>query len=78
MLILSVLLFLPLYLYSFWTAGRTAAICILASCGFGMLWAPHNSGAGTFFIFAAGMCGRLAPGRNAYRAAGRWCWRWRR
>jgi two-component system sensor histidine kinase DesK len=67
MLILSVLLFLPLYLYSFWTGGRTAVLCILASCGFGMLWAPHNSGAGTFFIFAAGMCGRLAPGRNAPR-----------
>jgi two-component system sensor histidine kinase DesK len=67
MLILSVLLFLPLYLYSFWTGGRTAVLCILASCVFGMLWAPHNSGAGTFFIFAAGMCGRLAPGRNAPR-----------
>jgi two-component system sensor histidine kinase DesK len=67
MLGLSVVLFLPLYLYSFWTEGRRAAICILASCAFGMLWAPHNSGAGTFFIFAAGMCGRLAPGRNAPR-----------
>jgi two-component system sensor histidine kinase DesK len=32
-----------------------------------MLWASHNSGAGSFFIFAAGMCGRLAPGRNAPR-----------
>jgi two-component system sensor histidine kinase DesK len=67
MLGLSVVLFLPLYLYSFWTGGRTAVLCILASCLFGMLWAPHNSGAGTFFIFAAGMCGRLAPGRNAPR-----------
>jgi two-component system sensor histidine kinase DesK len=63
----SVVLFLPLYLYSFWTGGRSAVLCILAACGFGMLWAPHNSGAGTFFIFAAGMCGRLAPGRNAPR-----------
>jgi two-component system sensor histidine kinase DesK len=67
MLGLSVVTFLPLYLYSFWTEGRSAVICILAACGFGMLWAPHNSGAGTFFIFAAGMCGRLAPGRNAPR-----------
>jgi two-component system sensor histidine kinase DesK len=63
----SVVLFLPLYLASFWTGGRSAVLCILAACGFGMLWAPHNSGAGTFFIFAAGMCGRLAPGRNAPR-----------
>jgi two-component system sensor histidine kinase DesK len=63
----SVALFLPLYLFSFWAGGRTAVLCILAACLFGMLWAPHNSGAGTFFIFAAGMCGRLAPGRNAPR-----------
>jgi two-component system sensor histidine kinase DesK len=67
MVAVSVVLFLPLYLYSFWTGGRTAVACILAACVFGMLWAPHNSGAGTFFIFAAGMCGRLAPGRNAPR-----------
>jgi two-component system sensor histidine kinase DesK len=67
MLGISIALFLPLYLVSFWTGGRTAVTCILAACGFGMLWAPHNSGAGTFFIFAAGMCGRLAPGRNAPR-----------
>ncbi len=67
MLVLSAALFLPLYLVSFWTSGRSAVLCILAACGFGMLWAPFNSGAGTFFIFAAGMCGRLAPGRNAPR-----------
>lgn len=67
MLGLSVALFLPLYLYSFWTGGRNAVLCILGACVFGMLWAPHNNGAGTFFIFAAGMCGRLAPGRNAPR-----------
>jgi two-component system sensor histidine kinase DesK len=67
MLGLSVALFLPLYLVSFWTGGRGAVLCILAACLFGMLWAPHNSGAGTFFIFAAGMCGRLAPGRNGAR-----------
>ncbi|ALK95755.1 histidine kinase [Massilia sp. WF1] len=67
MLGISVLLFLPLYLFSFWAGGRSAVLCILAACLFGILWAPHNSGAGTFFIFAAGMCGRLAPGRNAPR-----------
>jgi two-component system sensor histidine kinase DesK len=67
MLGVSIALFLPLYLASFWTSGRTAVLCILAACLFGMLWAPHNNGAGTFFIFAAGMCGRLAPGRKAPR-----------
>jgi two-component system sensor histidine kinase DesK len=63
----TVVLFLPLYLVSFWTTGRTAVLCILLSCLVGFLWAPYNSGAGTLFVFAAGMCGRLAPGRNAYR-----------
>ena len=67
MLGVSVALFLPLYLFSFWAGGRSAVLCILAACLFGILWAPYNSGAGTFFIFAAGMCGRLAPGRNAPR-----------
>jgi two-component system sensor histidine kinase DesK len=67
LLVLSMVLFLPLYLYSFWAERRAAVLCILAACLFGMVWAPYNSGAGTFFIFAAGMCGRLAPGRNAPR-----------
>jgi two-component system sensor histidine kinase DesK len=67
MLGLTVLLFLPLYLYSFWVTGRAAVLCILLSCLVGMLWAPYNTGAGTLFVFAAGMCGRLAPGRNSYR-----------
>jgi two-component system sensor histidine kinase DesK len=64
---ITVVLFLPLYLYSFWATGRAAVVCILLFCLGGLLWAPHNSGAGTLFVFAAGMCGRLAPGRSAYR-----------
>jgi len=67
MLAVTVALFLPLYLVSFWTRGAAAVLCILLSCLAGFLWAPYNSGAGTLFVFAAGMCGRLAPGRNAYR-----------
>jgi two-component system sensor histidine kinase DesK len=67
MLGVTVVLFLPLYLYSFWVTGRAAVLCILLSCLGGMLWAPYNTGAGTLFVFAAGMCGRLAPGRNSYR-----------
>jgi two-component system sensor histidine kinase DesK len=63
----TAVLFLPLYLYSFWAAGRTAVLCILLTCLVGVIWIPYNSGAGTLFVFAAGMCGRLAPGRKAYR-----------
>jgi len=67
LLLLTFVLFLPLYLASFWSSGRTTILCVLLSCGIGFLWTPWNSGAGTFFIFGAGMCGRLAPARSAYR-----------
>jgi two-component system sensor histidine kinase DesK len=67
LLALTFVLFLPLYFASFWSAGRDAILCVLLACLIGVLWAPHNSGAGTFFIFACGMCGRLTP-RKAYQA----------
>ena len=67
MLGLTVLLFVPLYLVSFWCKGRAAVLCVLLSCLFGFVWTPWNSGAVTFFIFASGMCGRLTPPRDAYR-----------
>jgi two-component system sensor histidine kinase DesK len=67
MLCLTVLVFVPLYLFSFWASGRSAMLCVLLACLVGFLWAPYNSGAGTFFVFAAGMCGRLTPTRSAYR-----------
>lgn len=63
----TVILFLPLYLYSFWVSGVRAVVCILLTCLIGIVWAPWNTGAGTMFVFAAGMCGRLAPGPNGYR-----------
>ena len=63
----TAVLFLPLYLYSFWATGRAAILCIALTCLIGVIWIPYNSGAGTLFVFAAGMCGRLSPGRNAYR-----------
>lgn len=67
MLALTVVLFLPLYLASFWASGRAAVLCVLLTCLAGVLWAPWNTGAGTFFIFAAGMCGRLRPDRRGYQ-----------
>jgi two-component system sensor histidine kinase DesK len=63
----TAVLFLPLYLYSFWATGRAAILCIALTCLGGVIWIPYNTGAGTLFVFAAGMCGRLSPGRNAYR-----------
>lgn len=67
---LTLVLFVPLYLASFWCKGRAVILCVLLACLFGVLWMPYNSGAGTFFIFAAGMCGRFSPPRSAYRLLG--------
>src|ERR1700752_4774487 len=55
-LVLSLLLFVPLYLGSFWAKGQLSLLFALLSTLLGALWAPHNFGANTFFIFACGMC----------------------
>ena len=39
-LFLTVALFVPLYLVSFWARGRGAVACALLACGVGFLWAP--------------------------------------
>lgn len=67
LLVVTFATFLPMYLASFWASGRAAVAYVLAACLFGFLWAPYNQGASAFFIFAAGMCGRVAPARNGYR-----------
>jgi two-component system sensor histidine kinase DesK len=58
--------FLPLYFASFWASGGKSVVCVLLTCLIGVLWAPYNPGAGTFFIFACGMCGGVRPPRKAY------------
>ena len=67
LLVLTVAVFVPLYLYSFWASGRKAVVCIVLSCLMGVLWAPYNWGAATFFIFAAAMCARVEPVADAHR-----------
>lgn len=69
MLALTVLVFLPLYFASFWARGWQAGACVVASCLIGTLWAPHNVGAATFFIFACAMCAQFDTLRNAVLAA---------
>jgi two-component system sensor histidine kinase DesK len=63
---LTFLVFLPLYFVSFWTRHAEVVLCVLLTCLIGILWAPYNPGAGSFFIFACGMCGRLLLPRKAY------------
>jgi two-component system sensor histidine kinase DesK len=66
LLLATVLAFLPLYFYSYWCRGPVRALVIGATCLFGAVWAPHNVGASTFFIFACGMCAGIASLRLAY------------
>ena len=67
LLVLTFAAFIPMYLYSYWATGRNALLCIVLSCLIGVLWAPLNWGAATFFIFAAAMCARIEPVKEAYR-----------
>ncbi len=63
---LSILIFLPLYLYSFWAKGWRVAVCIAIVAGLGIAWAPYNFGGSSFVIFAATMCSRFQEKRHAY------------
>ncbi len=66
LLALSIGLFMPIYFASFWATGPHTLLFALISTLLGALWAPHNFGANTFFIFACGMCAGLQERRNAY------------
>ncbi len=67
-LVLTVLVFLPMYFASFWPAPGRLPLIVVLTCLLGVLWAPHNFTANTFFIFAAAMCAGFAPQRRAYLA----------
>lgn len=69
-LVLTVIVFLPLYFTSFWPGTRRLLMVMLATCLLGVLWAPYNHSAGIFFVFAACMCAGIAPTRRAYLALG--------
>ncbi len=68
MIAASILVFLPIYIYSFWVHDWRAAICIFFICGMGLGWADHNYGGSSFIIFAATMCSRFYDKRHAYFA----------
>jgi hypothetical protein len=68
--LLTGVVFLPIYFASYWFDGARKVLAVLATCLIGALWAPENSFAGTFYIFAAGMCAGLAGPRRAYLGLG--------
>jgi two-component system sensor histidine kinase DesK len=67
-LVLSFAVFLPIYFGSFWTKGKLSLLFSLIATLLGVLWAPHNFGANTFFIFACGMCAGLEVRWQAHLA----------
>jgi two-component system sensor histidine kinase DesK len=70
MIALSIVIFLPVYAYSFWVHDWRAAVCIFVVALFGVVWAPLNFGGSSFVIFAATMCSRFPQKRHAYLGLG--------
>nr|WP_315487072.1 sensor histidine kinase [uncultured Undibacterium sp.] len=66
LVILSILVFLPIYIYSFWSNGWRVAVCIVLVAALGIAWAPYNFGGSSFVIFAATMSSRFQERRHAY------------
>ncbi|MES3020575.1 MAG: sensor histidine kinase [Pseudomonadota bacterium] len=67
-LVLTLLVFFPVYFLSFWQHRERAlnVLPVAVACLLGALWARHNAGASTFFIFACAMCAGVVPQRRAY------------
>ncbi|TXI91209.1 MAG: sensor histidine kinase [Burkholderiaceae bacterium] len=63
---LSILGFIPIYIYSFWTNGWRVAVCIVITTAIGIAWAPYNFGGSSFVIFAATMSSRFQEKRHAF------------
>ncbi|MFC5458608.1 sensor histidine kinase [Massilia niabensis] len=68
LLVLTFVVFFPLYCASYWARGWQVPACMLAGCLIGAAWAPWNAGAGTFFIFACAMAARIMQARRAMLA----------
>jgi len=65
LLLLTVLLFFPLYCASYWLHGGQLLACVAGSCLIGALWVHWNPGAACFFIFACAMASRVPGTRRA-------------
>lgn len=59
MLVLTLVVFLPMYFASFWGPLRRTLVIAVVTAGIGIVWMPHNFSAGTFIIFAACMCSAI-------------------
>jgi two-component system sensor histidine kinase DesK len=66
----TIALFLPIYFASYHRHRQGAVLCVLVVLLMGVMWAPYNHGASTFFIYAAAMCGNIVSTRRAYLILG--------
>ncbi len=62
---LTLVAFLALYFGGYWKRGWALVPTIIGIGVIGTIWAPHNVGAGVFFIYAASFAGWLGPVRRA-------------
>jgi two-component system sensor histidine kinase DesK len=67
---LGLLVFLALYFWGWWLDDRRLLIPIAGIALLGILFAPINFGAGSFFIYASAFAGDLKPARRAWTAIG--------
>lgn len=67
LLAISLLVFLPVYFYSFWANQSRLMACLIFTQMLGLSWAHWNFGASTFCIFAASMCSHFETPKRAYQ-----------
>lgn len=65
-LVLTVIVYIPLYFGSFWATQARSVLFVAVTCLIGVAWAPYNFGASCFFVSAACMCAGITPVRKAY------------
>lgn len=64
----AVLVFLAVYFRAYWLDGKAVLGPVAVMVLLGVLLAPSNAGASTFFIFAASFCGRITLQKLAVRS----------
>ncbi|HVG24966.1 MAG TPA: sensor histidine kinase [Thermoanaerobaculia bacterium] len=67
---IATVVFLAIYLRSWWARGRELYLLAAATVLLGLVFWPIAFGAGAFFIYAAGMLGHLEPPRRAFLVVG--------
>jgi two-component system sensor histidine kinase DesK len=65
--ILSVLLFIALFVATYWVPASVRVAIIFAMFLLGAVWSPVNPGSATFIIFAAAKCTSIEPVKRAYQ-----------